>query len=147
MYSVKRIGTGEKESVKALFADVFTREPWNDDWSDGEQLDLYIEDLTGQGNSLTFGLYEDSALIGISMGYTKHWFRGTEYVIEEFCVRTECQGKGAGSAFLSGIEQAIREMGLKHIFLLTDSTVPAYGFYKKNGYTELKTHAAFAKTL
>ena len=42
---LKKLSINDKEAIKELFTGVFTGEPWNDDWSDGEQLDLYIEDL------------------------------------------------------------------------------------------------------
>ena len=147
MYKLKRLSIDDKEAVKEVFVSVFTKEPWNDDWSDQEQLDMYITDLTGQGYSLTYGLYDADELIGISMGYIKHWYSGTEYIINELCIKTERQGAGAGTFFLSEIEKAIKELGLKQIFLLTDSNVPAYEFYKKNGYTELTTNVSFAKTV
>ncbi len=147
LYEFRRIGPGQAEEIKALFLSVFTAEPWNDDWSDQEQLDAYIRDLTGQGNSLAYGLYESGNLIGVSMGNIKHWFTGTEYYIDEFCIRPDRQRRGAGTLFLNKIENAIRDMGLKQIFLQTESTVPAYGFYRKNGFCELKEHVSFAKRL
>ncbi|MBP3309898.1 MAG: N-acetyltransferase, partial [Ruminococcus sp.] len=67
MYSFKRIGMNEIEVIKKLFTGVFKIEPWNDDWSNKEQLDLYLSDLVGQSNSLVYGLFEDDKLIGISM--------------------------------------------------------------------------------
>lgn len=133
---LKKLSINDKEAIKELFTGVFTGEPWNDDWSDSEQLDLYIEDLCGQGYSLTFGLYDGGELIGISMGDIKHWFRGTEYLINELCIKTDRQGTGAGTFFLTEIEKAVKEMGIKQIFLLTGRDVPAYNFYKKNGYVE-----------
>ena len=147
LYEFRRIGTGEAEEVKALFLSVFTAEPWKDDWSNQEQLDAYIRDLTGQSNSLTYGLYEDGALIGLSMGNIKHWFTGTEYYIDEFCIRPDRQGRGLGTLFLKEIEKAIKALGLTQIFLQTESTVPAYDFYQKNGFCELKEHVSFAKRL
>ena len=117
-------------------------------WYDTKQLDLYICDLIGQGYSLTYGLYDEAGeLIGISLGYIKHWFRGTEYIINELCIKTERQGNGAGTFFIREIEKAIKELGLKQIFLLTDSNVPAYQFYKKNGFVQCETNVAFAKVL
>ncbi len=147
LYEFKRIGPGQAEEIKALFLSVFTAEPWNDDWSDQEQLDAYIRDLTGQGNSLAYGLYESGNLIGVSMGNIKHWFTGTEYYIDEFCIKTERQGHGLGTLFLKEIEKAIRDLGLTRIFLQTESTVPAYRFYLKNGFCELKEHVSFAKQI
>ncbi len=146
MYILKRLGPEDREDIKEVFVSVFTAEPWCDDWSDAEQLDLYLQDLTGQGYSLTYGLYDDAGeLIGISLGYIKHWYSGTEYIINELCIRTERQGAGAGTFFIREIEKAIRELGIKQIFLLTDSNVPAYEFYRKNGFTEQTTNVSFSK--
>ena len=145
MYHFKRIGMNEKEMIKELFTSVFTIEPWNDDWSNQEQLDLYLSDLVGQSNSLTFGLFEAGELIGVSMGRIRHWYSGTEYYIDELCVRTDKQGNGIGTYFVNEIEKAIKEIGLVQIFLQTESSVPAYGFYQKNGFLELKEHVTFVK--
>jgi len=146
-YCFKRLDKCAASEIKELFAGVFTREPWNDDWSDENQLDMYIHDLIGQSNSLTFGLYEENELIGLSMGHIRHWHSGTEYYIDEFCIQTEKQGKGIGTLLIAKVEEACAELGLTHIFLLTENNVPAYEFYKKRGFYELKYNAAFAKKI
>ena len=145
MLSLKKLSISDKENIKELFTSVFTKAPWYDDWSDTNQLDMYINDLVGQGYSLTYGLFDDDELIGIALGYVKHWYSGTEYIINEFCVKTDRQGAGAGSFFIAEIEKAIKEMGIKQIFLLTDSNVPAYNFYKKNGFDEEVTTRPMVK--
>ena len=144
---LKRLSINDKEAIKELFTGVFTDEPWNDDWSDSKQLDCYIDDLCGQSYSLTYGLFEGGELIGLSMGYIKHWYTGTEYIIDELCIKTDRQGTGAGTFFLTEIEKAIKEMGLKQIFLLTDRDMPAYIFYKKNGYVEVSNLVPFSKNI
>ena len=143
--TVKKLSIENKEIITDVFISVFTKEPWNDDWSDTNQLDMYINDLVGQGYSLTYGLFDDAELIGIALGYVKHWYSGTEYIINEFCIKTDRQGAGAGSFFIAEIEKAIKELGIKQIFLLTDSNVPAYNFYKKNGFVEEQTTRPMAK--
>lgn len=145
MYTFKRLENDQTEAVKTLFTAVFTTAPWKDDWSDQRQLDLYLQDLMGQRNSLTYGLFEGEALIALSMGRVKHWYTGTEYCIDEFCVRADKQRQGVGSRFLREIETDIRTNGMTHVFLLTETDVPAYRFYQKNGFCELETNAAFAK--
>ena len=142
---LKQLSINDKEAIKELFTGVFTGEPWNDDWSDSGQLDLYIKDLCGQEYSLTYGLYDGDELIGLSMGYIKHWYTGTEYIINELCIRTDRQGCGAGTGFLAQIEKAVKEMGVRQIFLLTDRDVPACNFYKKNGFVEVSGLIPFAK--
>ena len=146
-YMFRKIGTSEFPQIKELFTSVFTRDPWNDDWSDERQLNLYLMDLIAQSNSLTYGLYDEDILIGLSMGRIKHWYSGTEYCIDEFCVRTDRQKNGIGTYFLGEIQNHMRELGLVHIYLQTESDVPAYAFYQKNGFCELKTSVSFAKRI
>ena len=135
------------EELTALFASVFTAAPWHDDWSEAEQLRQYILDLTDNRNSLTLGYYDGNEMIGLSMGHIRHWYEGTEYMIDELCVRTDCQGRGVGTAFLRDMEAFLRQRGMKHIFLLTERTVPAYRFYRKNGFIELKDNVALSRRL
>ena len=124
---------------------VLSLEDRNDDWSDRKQLDAYITDLTGQSYSLTLGYFDGDRIMGLSMGYIKHWYSGTEYVINEFCVDRHSQGKGIGTAFMKAIEAYLSEKGICQIFLLTDKDVPAYTFYQHNGFTEQIGNVAFAK--
>ncbi len=146
-YTFRRPDDSCAEEIAELFANVFTQELWNDDWSDREQLRHYIHDLTGQGNSLTFGLYQDEELVGVSMGRVQHWYEGMEYCVDELCVRTGCQGQGLGTVLVEEIEKACIGLGLAYIFLMTESNVPAFGFYKKLGFYQLEKNAAFAKKL
>lgn len=85
------------EEIKVFYKAVFTIEPWNDDWSDDNQLHQYITDLTGNANSLTFGLFRGEEMIGLSMGKIMHWYTGTQYYIDEFCIKTSEQGSGLGT--------------------------------------------------
>lgn len=146
-YKIKKLGLENNSEIEELFVSVFTKEPWNDDWSNASQLDLYIEDLTANRNSLTFGLYEGGDLVAVSMGHVKHWYSGTEYYIDELCVRTEKQGMGIGSEFLSEIENELKKIEINNIFLLTEKTVPAYDFYRNRSFHELNDMVAFAKKL
>ena len=141
----RRIELEQKEQVKEKFLQVFTDAPWFDDWSDPEQLDMYLNDLMGQSYSVAFGLYEGNNLIGASLGYIKHWYSGTEYIIDEFFIVKEKQGKGIGTYFMEEIGDAIKEMGVFTVFLLTERGVPAYDFYIKNGFNEIPETTAFWK--
>ena len=142
---LRRLTGEDRGTVTRLFTDVFTNEPWNDDWSDREQLDAYIRDLTGQSYSLTLGYFDGDVLTALAMGYIKHWYSGTEYIINELCVDRKRQGQGIGSSFLKAIEEYLSENGISQIFLLTDRNVPAYQFYLKNGFQEQAGNVAFAK--
>lgn len=142
---IKELNVDYIEEIKALYAEIFMNKPWNDDWSDPVQLHEYIMDLVGNRNSLTLGLFENDKLIGLSMGSIMHWYSGTEYYIFEFCVKTDKQGVGIGTAFLKKIEEYVKSKQITHIFLQTERNVPAYHFYQRNGFVELKDHVSFVK--
>lgn len=128
-----------------LFKASFGREPWNDDWSDEKQLARYIKEISSSYNSLNYGLIADNKLVALSIGMIRHWWEGTNYNIEEFCVSPEYQSKGIGSRFMALIEADIKERDLCGIFLQTDNDKPAYNFYKRNGFNELSSHVSFYK--
>lgn len=142
---LRELGPEDRDAVTRFFVDVFSHEPWNDDWSDAAQLQSYIRDLTGQPNSLTLGLFDGDEMTGLAMGRIKHWFRGTEYCIDELCIARDRQGRGLGTAFLREMERYLTDHGIVQIFLQTDRNVPAYRFYLKNGFTEQQDHVSFAK--
>lgn len=145
---IKELDIKEIEKIEALFGEIFMNEPWNDDWSDKAQLHAYMLDLMGNRNSLTFGLFEDEELIGLSMGSIMHWYTGTEYNISEFCIKTEKQGLGMGTVFFEEVEAYVmNNWNVKQIFLQTERGVPAYEFYQKRGFIELKDHVSFFKRL
>ena len=94
---------------------------------------------------LILGLYDGGELVGISIGCIKHWCRGTEYHIEELCIRTDMQGKGYGTEFFRLIEDLLKERGYRQIYLQTQRNMPAYEFYKKLGFTEIPEWVSFFK--
>ena len=143
--NIKELSINDLPEIKELFRAVFTGPPWNEDWSDDNQLDEYMKDLTEVRNSLIFGLYEDGRFIGVSVGKIKHWCEGTEYFIEELCIRNEYQGKGFGRSFMKLIQEKIKERGVNTIYLMTDRNQPAYEFYKRIGFEELPQLTSFYK--
>ncbi|MDE5698330.1 MAG: GNAT family N-acetyltransferase [Lachnospiraceae bacterium] len=136
-----------KNEAKNFFREIFTKEPWNDDWSNEEQLENYIVDLTGNKNSLTLAYFDDDELVALAMGHIKHWYSATEYYIDELCVKTQLQGQGIGGKFISAIEEYLIKNDIRAIFLLTEKNVPAYHFYKKCGFQEHENNVAFGKLL
>lgn len=147
MTQIKKIGIEYIGEIEVLFKEVFMNEPWNDDWSNAEQLHRYIMDLIGNSNSLTMGIFENDRIIGVAMGNIRHWYSGTQYYIDELFITRDEQGKGKGILFLNSIEQLLCKEGIEGIFLQTERDMPAYTFYQKNGFEELKEHVSFGKRL
>ena len=133
--------------IAELFAGAFGGEPWHDDWSNSEQLNKYIRDLSCCFSSLNYGLFANGRLAAVSIGTVRHWWEGMNYIIEEFCVSPDVQHKGVGTRFMSMIEDDIRKRGISGIFLQTESNMPSYKFYRKNGFEDMPTHVSLFKKL
>ena len=130
-----------------LYKISFAGDPWNDDWSDEEQLMNYIREVSSGYGSLNFGLRLEGRLIAVSLGHIRHWWEGTNYNIEELCVDPALRGKGIGTQFMQLIEKEVSALGLAGIFLQTDSDKPSYQFYHKNGFNDLHEHVSMYKSL
>lgn len=142
---LKELCFSDMEMVKQLFLSVFSQEPWNDDWSDEEQLNCYIGDLLAHPRALCFGLFDQGKLLGLSLGYIRYWYEGTEYRIEELCISRHYQGRGIGQDFLKRIEEQLDRRQIVHILLQTDRNLPAFSFYKKCGFYALEENVTMVK--
>ncbi|HEM3471405.1 TPA: GNAT family N-acetyltransferase [Streptococcus suis] len=142
---LKELTLADTEMVKQLFLSVFSQEPWNDDWSDEEQLDRYLGDLLSHPGALCFGLLDQGSLIALSLGHIRYWYEGTEYRIEELCIARNYQGRGIGKDFLKRIEEQLIERKIVHILLQTERTLPAFFFYKKCGFRALEEDVTMVK--
>ncbi len=144
---VKKIGVEKIEEIKKLFLDVFSNEPWKDEWISDEQVTSYVLDIIDNNNSLAIGYYLDTKLVGLCLGTTFNWWQGKEIFIKEFCIDRSLQGKGFGKLFLKELESLLKKDGIEAVTLATDRTFPAYDFYIRNGYQEQKDTAFFVKLL
>ena len=145
MIRIQELSTADLEQIKDLFRRVFMSPPWNDDWSDDEQVTRYLVELMEVRGPLILGLYDNDSFIGVSIGKIKHWCRGTEYFIEELCIDCDQQHKGYGKEFFRLIELYLKDIGINQIFLMTDRHMPAYDFYRKLGFDEVTELASFFK--
>lgn len=133
--------------IETMFRDVFNSPPWNDGWNDPLQLHEYICDMTRRRGSLVFGFFIDGKLCGAAIGCIRHWWSGTEYILDDFFICREAQGKGNGKLFMKGIEDSLKKKNIGAIYLQTEHGIPAYSFYRKTGFTELESCAVFLKIL
>ena len=75
---IQELNMDNIEDIKKLMIAIFSREPWNDKWTD-DQLYRYISELIGNKNSLSFGFYQNEVFLGMALGKIKSWYAGTEY--------------------------------------------------------------------
>ena len=135
---IQLLGKHHIEMCSRLFMDTFSREPWNEQYESDEEVNRYFVNFLSLDSSLGFVGLEEGRLIALCIGMRKPWLKGVEYYIDQFCVAHDRQHKGTGSQFLAEIERRIADMGMKGMLLNTEKSYPSYGFYRKNGFTEIE---------
>ncbi len=146
MVFIKELSNENKKEIESVFFETFSKSPWNDNW-DKEQLDQYMNDLIAPFNSLSFGLFFNNELIGISLGRIAHFYDGNQYRVDEFCILTSYQGQKFGSKFIELLSYEALKRNIKYIILNTERIFPAYKFYLKNGFEEEKNNVMLAKKI
>ena len=84
--------------------------------------------------SVGFVCEDAGQILGFAAGRTLTYLYGREYVIDEFCVSAEMQGRGIGSRLLNSIADEMRQQGIASINLQTTKGYPSEQFYLKNGF-------------
>ncbi len=134
---ITEFSTNMIDECTDLFLNVFTREPWHDQWASPQDAKKYLESHYAFNSFLGYVAVYDHRIVGASFGFIKPWQRGLEYYINEFFVDTAVQGKGIGTLLLKQIAADIKGKNMNAIILTTQKAFPAYGFYVKNGFTEI----------
>ncbi|MBQ8921294.1 MAG: GNAT family N-acetyltransferase [Oscillospiraceae bacterium] len=116
-----------------VFRAAFAAEPWHEDWS-LRLAETRIAELMGAPYSAGRVYEQDGVLLGIMAGRRLSYLTGTEYMIDEFCIAPQMQGRGIGSAMLAHVKHVLSAEGAAKIVLLTTRGFPSERFYLKNGF-------------
>ncbi|MBX9967601.1 GNAT family N-acetyltransferase [Priestia aryabhattai] len=116
-----------------LYLDVFTRKPWNEQWTE-ESAKERLTDLLNTPKFIGYLFYDQGDLIGMIAGHAKKSYSGMTFYVAELCVSASVQGKGYGSAILSRFENELQRHDINSLYLLTATGGAAQAFYEKNGY-------------
>ncbi len=119
-----------------LYQDVFSGAPWYEQ-SDDADVRRLLEGFSGMNSFIGYVLNDGERIIAFSIGFIKPYINGNEYYIDQFCVNPVYQGQGVGSFFMEQIKADLCIKGIHAAMLCTEAGYPAYGFYVKNGFSEL----------
>jgi aminoglycoside 6'-N-acetyltransferase I len=131
----RRFTDHDIDECTTLFLNVFSKAPWNDQWSSFDHAKTYLMEITESPSFLGFVAVKEERIVAACLGRRKTWWSGPEYYIDEFFIDTALQGKGLGTILLNQIKTAVLADGMRAIILLTDRELPAARFYEKNGFS------------
>ena len=134
------------EPCAAVFCSAFRAAPWHESWT-VQLAETRISELTGTQLSAGFVYEEAGQILGFAAGRVVTYLYGKEYVIDEFCISAEMQGKGIGSAMMRQITAEMTDAGFAGIVLNTTKGYPSERFYLKNGFVQNEAMITMYRTL
>ena len=76
----------------------------------------------------------NKGVVAFAIGYREPTDVGDVFHLSIFCVRPDAQRTGVGSRLLWQLEERLRDIEIKTVYLGTRKGTPAEDFYRKNGY-------------
>lgn len=131
---LKKFSELDLNNCSKLYKEVFSDEPWNDEWITISQVRSYLKQLIKNPVFRGYVVYQDSKLVAACLGHERSWWDGNEFFIDEFFVSSEFQGRGIGSLLMNYVEKHPEMKDINSFHLLTNNDVPAKNFYVKNGF-------------
>jgi aminoglycoside 6'-N-acetyltransferase I len=130
----KKFSQQDFDNLTKLYKEVFSEQPWNDEWIKLSQVRNYLTELIQNPVFNGYVVYQNSELIAACLGHSRSWWSGNEFFIDEFFVSSNCQGHGIGSLLMDYVENHPELMDVDSFQLLTNYDVPAKEFYCKKGF-------------
>jgi len=130
-----------------IYFEIFTSSEWNYSWLTFGNTLRYLTDMYNSPKFFGYSLIIDDELNGGCFGDISDYFLHKGYYIKEVFLELKLQKKGLGRAFLTEIEADLQKKSIDNITLVTSKNIPAYGFYKKNGYVDSAETAFMLKIL
>ncbi len=117
-----------------LFIDVFSKEPWNDNWKSNKHAEEFLQDIVNTPGFKSLLYIKDDKVIGALFGHTIKWCEGYEFYIREFFVDSNFQGEGIGTKLMKELERKLKKEDIHTVVLLTERRTQAKKFYENKGY-------------
>lgn len=142
---VREIQEADIESCAQLYMQVFSDEPWNENWSYLTALERLLHFYHSKG--FVGALAEDQGVVSFALGNTEPYCSGAFFYLREMCTKKDVQGKGVGKKVLRCLESNLQLIDVQHIYLITKRDIPAANFYLGCGFAESEEVAFYSKSV
>ncbi|MTK63495.1 MAG: GNAT family N-acetyltransferase [Methanobacterium sp.] len=141
----KKFSRQDLDNSAKLYKEVFSQQPWNDEWIRLSRVKEYLNELIENPVFSGYVVYQNSELLAACFGHSRSWWSGDEFFIDEFFVSSRYQGRGIGSLLMGYVENHPELENIESFHLLTNNNVPARDFYHKNGFKTRKNRITMTK--
>lgn len=135
---IRAFSTGDLEKCAVLYADIFGRPPWKEQWPFQKARDLIagiIRKKTFMGFTAQYNGKAVGYLLGFRLGKIAPLSR--VYYLNELFVDTAYQNRNVGRKLVDTLIYGIGQKGTDRIVLLTKQGTKAEKFYEKLGFFRL----------
>lgn len=146
MMEIRLFENNDLRKCAAVLRGVMNAPPWNESWTE-TGAEKYLAEFVGSTRFVGFIAYDKDQFIGAAFCHEKSWWECDELYIDEFFGAPELQSTGYGSLLVKFITDYAAEHRLGSITLMTKRGIPAYFFYKKNGFEDLSHVSFMAKNI
>ena len=133
--------------VLRIYVDAFTSHPLNYSFVTQAKAERYIKDMILTPCFVGYVYVDKEIINAFVFGKIDNYFQGTLYEVMELAVDPSIQRGGVGTKVMRLLESRLKGIGIDAISLNTSRHLPAYSFYKKNGYIEVENNINLAKWL
>ncbi|MCL1843649.1 MAG: GNAT family N-acetyltransferase [Defluviitaleaceae bacterium] len=130
-----------------IYTEAFTTPPLSYDFLTKEKSERYLRDLARTPGFLGYTYWDAGEMTAFCFGKLDNYFEGVMFEVQELAVTPTLHRSGVGSLVMSLLETKLAGYGVAAVSLHTSRELPAFGFYKKNGYEELSENVTLMKWL
>ena len=130
---IREMDQEDLQACAAIFTAAFSLPPYNEPWTvDAARLRLH--ELFGLPRRVALVAREGTGLAGFVLGALETGPWGLGLYCYELAVTPEAKGMGFGHRLMEAFEQAGKQAGVKHVWLIAHSGSDAAAFYGRRGY-------------
>ncbi len=133
---IREMTTADIPAILPLYISYYNKHEGGN-WTE-ETAGKRIRQVICMEDSFSLILEENNSAIGFAVGYFKRYDDIIGYTLEEIIIAYDFQNKGIGSAFLSELEQIVREKGASCVELQAVSDEHHERFYGRAGHRNAK---------
>ena len=116
-----------------VFAYVFSRPPWSEEWTT-ETARERLNEIAGSPGFIGIAAIDGDDVAGLVMGTVETRPLGREYYLQEMCVAFHRQGEGIGTGLFAALESTLSRANVRNVLLLTERESRAAAFYAGLGF-------------
>ena len=118
-----------------LYVSTFRESPWYEDWNIEDAFER-LSDFHANPKSVSIKAMRDGVICGFIFGKTQQWNGAMYYDLEEMCVSSYFRRQGVGTSLFGKLEDALTEIGVSRIYLVTQRESVPSSFYSALGFSE-----------